>query len=185
MTCPYRHQHVYTISRLTLTPSSLKPAVRTFVINPDSLIATPYDITNKENSKISIDDMDCIPHSPPISPAAPPKIQITLEEFNALHTQPIPQITMEQISDHPSPIYSPPTDTTSSVPSVMSCCPGCGYSRSGDELGSRECLRVPFSGHPQHKWGYKPDSTMGEAGSRAHDTHKLIFRALSPQGQLR
>jgi len=41
---------------------------------------------------------------------------------------------------------------------VVSCCPGCGCSRSGDELGSRECLRVPFSGHPQHKWGYKPDS---------------------------
>ena len=27
---------------------------------------------------------------------------------------------------------------------VASCCPGCGYSRSGDELGSRECLRAPM-----------------------------------------
>src|SRR6266852_7291432 len=55
--------------------------------------------------------------------------------------------------------------------SVMSCCPGCEHSRSGDELGSRECLRAPMFQGTHSKWGYKPDSNPGEAGSKAHDTY--------------
>jgi hypothetical protein len=35
-----------------------------------------------------------------------------------LHARPIPQFTAEQISDQPSPIYSPPTDTTNTTSSV-------------------------------------------------------------------
>jgi len=55
--------------------------------------------------------------------------------------------------------------------SVTSCCPGCGYSRSGDELGNRERLRAPMFQGTHSKWGYKPDSNPGEAGSKAHNTH--------------
>jgi hypothetical protein len=74
----------------SLTPSP-KPTVQTFTIDPASLVASPIDITNKENT-------------------APPKIQITLEEFNTLHARPIPQVTTEQISNHPSLVLyvSPP-----------------------------------------------------------------------------
>ena len=35
---------------------------------------------------------------------------------------------------------------------VASCCPGCGYTRSGDELGSRERLRAPMSQGTHSKW---------------------------------
>jgi hypothetical protein len=88
-----------------------------------SLIATPYDITNKEDGEISIEDTDCIPHSPPCSPAAAPKITIPCEAFKELHARPIPQITAEQISDQPNPLYSPPTDTTNTTSSVSRTTP--------------------------------------------------------------
>jgi hypothetical protein len=113
---------MYCLETDSLAPSP-KPAVRTFVINPDSLIATPYDITNKEDSEISIEDTDCIPHSPPCSPAAAPKITIPRETFRELHTRPIPQITAEQISDQPNPLYSPPTNTTNTTFSVSRTTP--------------------------------------------------------------
>jgi hypothetical protein len=113
---------MYCLETDSLTPSP-KPAVRTFVINPDSLIATPYDITNKEDSEISIEDTDCIPHSPLCSPAAAPKITIPRQVFKQLHDRPIPQITAEQISNQPNPLYSPPTDTTNTTSSVSRTTP--------------------------------------------------------------
>jgi hypothetical protein len=95
---------MYCLKTDSLAPSP-KPTARTFIINPNSLIATPYDITNKEDGEISIEDTDCIPHSPPCSPAAAPKIEITLEEF----------------SDQSS--SSPPTNTTNTTSSVSRTTP--------------------------------------------------------------
>jgi hypothetical protein len=103
----------------SLAPSP-KPTARTFIIDPDSLIAT---ITNKEDGEISIEDTDYIPHSSPRSPAAAPKITIPREEFKELHNRPIPQITADQISDQPNPLYSPPTDTTNTTSSVSRTTP--------------------------------------------------------------
>jgi hypothetical protein len=108
---------MYCLETDSLAPSP-KHAVRTFIINPDSLIATPYDITNKEDGEISIEDTGCILHSPSHSPAAASKIPIPRETFQELHARPIPQITTEQISDQPNPLYSFPTDTTDTTSSV-------------------------------------------------------------------
>jgi hypothetical protein len=113
---------MYCLETDSLTPSP-KPIARTFIINPNSLIATPYDITNKEDGEISIEDTDCIPHSPPCSPTAASKITIPRKVFKELSARPIPQIIAEQISDQPNPLYSPPTDTTNTTSSVSRTTP--------------------------------------------------------------
>ena len=49
-------------------------------------------------------------------------------------------------------------------------------------------LEYPISGHTQQKKGRERDInltlTADKAGSIAQVTHKLVFRALRPQGQL-
>jgi hypothetical protein len=51
------------------------------------------------------------------------------------------------------------------------------------EVGS--ALEYPSQGTHSMNGDINLTLTTGEAGSRAHNTHKLIFGALSPQGQLR
>jgi len=105
----------------SLAPSP-KSAAGPLAFGTAPLVA-PIDITNKEDGEISIEDTDLIPHSPPFSPAAPAKIQITIEEFKELHARPVAQVTAEQINRSPNPLSQfkfdtaePSSDATSSVP---------------------------------------------------------------------
>jgi hypothetical protein len=160
---------MYCLETDSLAPSP-KPTVRTFIIDPDSLIATPYDITNKEDGEISIEDTDCIPHSPPRSPTDAPKITISREVFKELHDRPIPQFTADQISNQPNPHYSPPTDTadtTDTTSSIPRSTPSAEQITSGINRDLRQLyqnLRAVFeptpeddSSNPISQWEYESE----------------------------
>jgi hypothetical protein len=171
----------------SLAPSP-KPAVRTFVIDPDSLIATPHDITNKEDSEISIEDTDCIPHSPPRSPAAAPKITIPRKVFKELRDRPIPQITADQISDQANPLYSPPTDTTNTTSNVSRTTPTAEQIASEINKDLRQLyqnLRAIFepapeddSSNPISQWEYDSEDNWKNRSDNATGQYNDV----PPQG---
>ena len=72
---------------------------------------------------------------------------------------------------------------------VMRCCLSCCTVAVGMNCNIGSTSEYPISGHTQQKEGRERNInltlTAGEASSMAQDTHKLIFRALRSQGQLR
>jgi hypothetical protein len=170
----------------SLAPSP-KPTVRTFVIDPATLIATPH-VTNKEDGEITIEDTDYIPHSVPHSPAAAPKVLIPCKEFEELHARPIIQITADDISDQPNPLYSPPTDTTNTTSSVSRDTPTAEQITSEINQDLRQLyqnLRAVFepapeddSSNPISQWEYDSEDDWENRSDNATGQHNDV----PPQG---
>jgi hypothetical protein len=159
----------------SLAPSP-KSAAGPLTFGTASLVA-PIDITNKEDGEISIEDTDLIPHSPPFSPAAPAKIQITIEEFKELHARPIPQVTAEDLT-RDNPLYNSPsadtTDATSSVPRTTPSAEQVASEINKDLQQLYKNLRAVFEpqqGNSIDSWEYESEDSWDDDDEDRKDNH--------------
>ena len=158
----------------SLAPSPTS-ANRNLTFGTAALVAH-IDITDKENGEISIEDTDLIPHSPPFSPAAPAKIQISIEKYKEHQARPIPQYTTDQLFPYRKASTNTPnttdttdttntTDATSSVPRTTPTADEVASAINRDLNQLYTTLRdvfEPVPNNPIDSWEYESEDSWND-----------------------